>query len=682
MYSMFDDEHLFLDPVLFGEAMPSYKQIQGRTISLKESTAFYKGNNQWEKGGSLQEGMHRYGLNCCPAVLALFTHLGASVVDVPTKDGTRCSQRAVPRFPCQPPLNCRPINKERNLFVDHPDKRNMIAVAPDAGLFFTAAGCNPTKNLGSHPFHAVMYSVHFNTDEEVSSISRVDRFKKPRGFSSDVLHGICQVGPAVSSGTGEEDSLMVDSYAALSKSKEIEDLYYLLLGQKFWEVHSVNLEETEQWNHAPEPHKAMIMFSELLCDFEREYNHFASVKDWVKFFLRHENQHPLSQRPNDCPDLFYRVYVIVNSLSPVRLAFLEGLGRIGATLYSLFRKQPPLDVETLLAISRQSVYMSNLKHPPNLQAASHAVSTTLISPHGIPDGGRSVNPGAAGAERLFLSDAQPAEMRGCSAGTQRQGCDADAISIAQSIQGFFQVMQVNGVDLPPLAESIPLNQLKNPNEPETNSTRLKQWLHYTLRWIYEQADHGSMHTLVEATFLERTVATHLDDRPEGSQGHSIRQLIQIGKHPDLLEHNFTKVIDACFKDSQFRNGWKPNETKNMGTLLSLLCFPLVGLKSQIQTSASTMLELLRVFDGSKVFKLTKELCGPDGRQSYDPDYSKQTILLGHEDCLEVDVSVILPCCPSCCLNSQNQIEITFHIDYQLNVTLQIKLKFHFISIAN
>jgi len=417
MYQMFDDKLLHLDPSLFCAPLPPYKILEKKTISLHQSTSFLHEDNQWEETVNLDKGMRRYGLQNSSVVLALFSHLGASAVEIPTRDTKRFrGQKIVPRFPCQPNVNVRLINKERQLFVDHHNKSEKIEAAPNAGLYFTAAGCVPDKNLGSHPIHAMMYSLYFNTNQKIPVVTRGvmhrGAFEKPSGFPSEHLQGLCKVEPAMHSGSSKDDSLLVDCYAALCVEKEIEDLYLKLLGQPFWNVHSVSESEMEAWNLAPAAHKAMIMFSELLQDFQAEYDSFKSVEEWVKFYRRHEKQYLLSKLPNDCPDLFYRVYFIINSMSSFRLGFLEGLGRIAATLYSLFRKEPPLDTQQLIGLHSHSVYMSNLEYPPSLKKVSIPnIPTTLISPAKIGSGGRSVKTGVEDAERLFLTEHQALVMR-------------------------------------------------------------------------------------------------------------------------------------------------------------------------------------------------------------------------------------------------------------------------------
>jgi len=252
-----------------------------------------------------------------------------------------------------------------------------------------------------------------------------------------------------------------------------------------------------------------------------------------------------------------------------------------------------------------------------------------------------VKTGVENTERLFLTEHQALVMRSSSANTQKQGLDADVISIPQSVLAFFEELKTKPSALFQLAESIPKSQWENPETPEDNCTRMKRWLNFCLIWMYCKADHGSLHALVSATFHEKTMAKNMDATPTGSMGNTISQLIKGGKHPELVQDNFDLFLAETFKGARFKNGWKPNETKNLATLLSFMSLPLIGLDSEYQQSLSTMLELLRVFNGSKKFPTVLREVVPDGKCFYNPEFSNSTVSLNHEGPQSIDVSLFV-----------------------------------------
>jgi len=72
-----------------------------------------------------------------------------------------------------------------------------------------------------------------------------------------------------------------------------------------------------------------------------------------------------------------------------------------------------------------------------------------------------------------------------------------------------------------------------------------------------------------------------------------------------------------------------------------MSLPLIGLDSEYQQSLSTMLELLRVFNGSKKFPTVLREVVPDGKCFYNPEFSNSTVSLNHEGPQSIDVSLFV-----------------------------------------
>ena len=594
----------------------AYNAIAPRKINIKDCET-HQPNKTWESGAELGAGMRTCTPKLCANVLALFCHLGA------TELNTQEEPVIVPRFPCQPNLNTRKLDKERNMFTAPQTKESTVATYNN-GVFFTAAGCTETEYLNVHAVHAQLYSARLNSGQVRNPRQSYDAFtllhapqyqhgKLPSNFQQ-----LCKLEPAIPVGEAENNKLLVDAYAAEPTPEEVHELYQRLLGKKF--PHTIHESCQSEWDKLPPSHQAMILFGELIQDFQVEYNCFQSKQDWWNFFCHHKRYHPLSSVPQDFPDLCFRVFVIMNALSSLRLAYTEGLCRVSSTLHSLVRKEPPVTTQKLMDNMQNSVYMSNLVPPPNLKAVSSPqLNTFFYSFHGIGGGSFpvAINEDGTSKQTLFLTNLQAEKIRDSSSHIQSAASKLDRITIPQALNTFLDSQHLLNSDSSCLSETAPADITDN----ATNQKFLEKWLSSNMDWIVKHTDLEGLHELlVEA--MKDLLGTKYTDSPSDFKGLSYKDLIESGRDPELLQPVFQRFFKLFFKTGMWKKSWdnKP-APKALATYLSFVTYPFVDLPAKKTATTLLWKKLMRVFSGAlKCSPDKSNFLIPNGKHSYGGEW--------------------------------------------------------------
>jgi hypothetical protein len=263
----------------------------------------------------VQKNALRITTRSSPALISLFVALGVAPDPKSTAtDGDY--ERLIPAYFCQPQVNNRVLGVDR------------LSTKDDRGftMMDTAKGMG-TKKLFSHDIVVMIYSVR------VLGSAKWKLKRKSTDIRCSRLHPMAPV-------RASQDSVLQDDpFATSVRLKDVTSLWEILFDNQY--ADNIKLEET-----VDEREEVMVCFNLLMNRLQRKYHGLSSRQDWINlwFLLRRKTWKSTDGNIIDCPRsrsaLCHDVRVMLLALTPIRVGLLDGLGRVGATLYSLLGREP------------------------------------------------------------------------------------------------------------------------------------------------------------------------------------------------------------------------------------------------------------------------------------------------------------------------------------------------------
>jgi hypothetical protein len=244
-----------------------------------------------------------------PSGMSLFVAQGCKDVGDSHKKGR--TKVLAPCYIVQPPVNVRDLSSAGRLN----EKTGQIATVIGKTKF----------DLSSHEMQACVYSVV--VEEDANAIGNMEEHARLK--------------PMVSTGYEQgrsRDTLCGNSGARAARVGEVDILWYAFFGKKrvdCVELTKCDLNDVEQ---------ATVIFGELIGRLTTEYDGFRNASQWMRLH-RHLRKVmwkgiAMNYQPTNEKELYHEVRVMIQALTPLRIAMLDGLGRMGGAVYSLLGRLP------------------------------------------------------------------------------------------------------------------------------------------------------------------------------------------------------------------------------------------------------------------------------------------------------------------------------------------------------
>jgi hypothetical protein len=289
--------------VFASDKIPSDKG--GATTVFRPVTA-----HDWKEDATGARAFLKTTMEASPATISLFVSMACRDLGRPHKGQTNV---CTPSYIVQPKVNVRDLTGGGRL----DDQTGQIATALGRTKF----------HLSSHEMEACLYSVL--VEEEVNAVGNKEEHAKL----------LPMVSTGFQQGTGRE-TLCGSPKAMAAAACDVDALWLALFGDKRSNCVDVDcaLNDVEQ---------ATVIFSALIARLAIDYNGFRDVTDWMRLHrcLREVMWEDirLDYRPTNENELYHEVRVMIQAMTPLRIALLDGLGRIGGTVYALLGRLPERD---------------------------------------------------------------------------------------------------------------------------------------------------------------------------------------------------------------------------------------------------------------------------------------------------------------------------------------------------
>jgi hypothetical protein len=266
--------------------------------------------DDWKEGATGPRAYIKATSEACPAAISLFVSMGCIDVGDRRRKGHTVF---TPSYIVQPNVNVRDLSSGGRL----DDRTGQIATALGKTQF----------DLSSHDMEACLYSVVVEDDD--SAVGNREEHAR--------LHPMVSTG--FQPGTGLE-TLCGSPRAMAAAVCDVDALWLALFGQVRGDCVEVNgdLNDVE---------RATVIFSALISRLVTDYNGFMTYSDWMRLHRRLREFMwegiELHYRHTNENELYHEVKVMLQAITPLRIALLDGLGRIGGTVYSLLGRLPERD---------------------------------------------------------------------------------------------------------------------------------------------------------------------------------------------------------------------------------------------------------------------------------------------------------------------------------------------------
>jgi hypothetical protein len=237
-----------------------------------------------------------------PAGISLFVAMGCKDEGNSRKKGH--TTVLTPCYIVQPEVNVR-------------DLSSGVRLDDQTGQIATAMGRTPF-DLSTHEMQGCLYSV-----------VAVNRYEHARLLP--------MVSTGFQPGTGRE-TLCGSPGAMPARVHDVDILWYALFGLErvdCVEVTKCGLNDVE---------RATVIFNSLIGRLTKEYDGLRNVSEWMRLHRRLREFMwegiAMKYRPTNENELYHEVRVMIQALTPLRIAMLDGLGRIGGTVYALLGRKP------------------------------------------------------------------------------------------------------------------------------------------------------------------------------------------------------------------------------------------------------------------------------------------------------------------------------------------------------
>jgi hypothetical protein len=291
-------EKVFIDIIKNKNVFASNKG--GANTDFQEATAA-----DWKDDATKPRAFIKTTCAASPATISLF-------VSMACKDGgeqgkTKRTKVLAPCYIVQPNVNVRDLSSGARL-----DERT--------GQIATALG-RTQYDLSTHEMQACLYTVVVE-EAETGAI----------GKREDHSRLLPMVSTGFPPGTGQE-TLCGSPRAKAAAVHDVDMLWFTLFGQKrvdCVEVTESGLNDVEQ---------ATVIFNALIGRLSMDYDGFKNVSHWMRLHRRLREvmwkDIAMEYQPTNERELYHEVRVMLQAFTPLRIAMLDGLGRIGGAVYAL-----------------------------------------------------------------------------------------------------------------------------------------------------------------------------------------------------------------------------------------------------------------------------------------------------------------------------------------------------------